>query len=529
VKRLLEWLLRGMTVCTIVIFFLAILTDTSYKPEKNLKEVALVEAKQMENGDWYYTIDTEAINDDEDSLCFYTNHQRVQVYYGEKVIYERMEKGDVWGETLGCMWNFVPIPRYANQLTVRVEAVYEDLESYEITFYHGEEFAMVQTLIRESAPMAIISALIVLIGLALVTVWFILRKKASIGESMLYLGFVAVCLGGWCFNETDFAVLTIQARMASAFMAYMFLMVLPPAFVLFIREFLKMGNQRTGRILTGVMIIEYAAVLGMHFLGIRDARENLFIVHVVLGIGVVYVMGTLVQRVIAREVDHRTKLSVIGFGVLTVAVIMDISSYYTNLGDMFYFTGIAFLFFILLMGWETAGSAMAMLKKGALANEYEKMAMVDVLTGLYNRNAYEKSIVRFNKKDRVMIVTFDINNLKMCNDVLGHRFGDKYIVDVANYIEDMFERYGKSYRIGGDEFCCIVENAARCPIEKLIAKIEKQSWVYKNGEKVFVGSVACGYAKKSDDIAKTLEEIRERADEVMYRQKNEMKGMQNKA
>lgn len=522
-KKILRWMLRGITISSIVIAILAIFTDTSHKQSWALDEVENVVSHQDINGNWMYVIDTRDIQDDENSLCFYTNHQRIRVYAGAELLYERVEEGDLWGDTLGCMWHFVPVPYECLEIYVFVEAVYEDIEDHTLTFYHGDEVNMVKILIRDSMFMTIISGLIILSGVVMILLWIILRRKANIGTSLLHLGCVALVLGGWCYNETDFATLTIPQRMASSFMAYMFLLVLTPAFVLFIREFLKIGSQFMGKVLVVISALEYILVMGMHFLNIRDARENLFIIHIAMGVGVLYVVGCLVLRVIRRELDHRTKLSILGFGILAVAALVDMSSYYVNFGDMTTASGIGFFVFILLMGWESASSAISMMKKGAIAEEYEKMAMMDVLTGLYNRNAYEKDAVRAQKRERLMIVTFDINNLKMCNDMLGHRMGDKYIVEVARCIEDTFESYGKSYRIGGDEFCCIIDRANRCPIKKLIAKIEKRSWVFKNEERVFVGAVACGYAVYEPKTDHSIEVAREKADEFMYRRKREFK------
>jgi diguanylate cyclase (GGDEF)-like protein len=72
-----------------------------------------------------------------------------------------------------------------------------------------------------------------------------------------------------------------------------------------------------------------------------------------------------------------------------------------------------------------------------------------------------------NEKDfeGYVIVTFDLNNLKQCNDQYGHRVGDEYIINAAHIIEDNFERYGKCYRIGGDEFCVIMPDAKENSIE----------------------------------------------------------------
>jgi diguanylate cyclase (GGDEF)-like protein len=72
-----------------------------------------------------------------------------------------------------------------------------------------------------------------------------------------------------------------------------------------------------------------------------------------------------------------------------------------------------------------------------------------------------------------VIVTFDLNNLKQCNDQYGHRAGDEYIINAAHIIEDNFERYGKCYRIGGDEFCCIIPKGIHFKIERVIHKIDQ--------------------------------------------------------
>ena len=522
-KRIWEWLLKAMSICTLIIFFAAFLTDTSYKESVRLEELEIVSAHQEENGNWHYVVDTSLVKKNEDSMGFYTNHQKVRVFANGELLYARMEEGDLWGDTLGCMWNFVPIPADADAMDVYVEAVYDDIQGHTLEFFHGDEASMVKTLIRNSLPLAITSGLLILAGIVMIVFWFALRNKAAIGTAMFYLGCVSLLLGGWCYNETNFAILTIPQRMASAFLAYMFLMVLPPAFLLFIREFLKMGSKFMGKVLTAVTVAEYVLVLGMHFLNIRDARENLYIIHTALAIGVLYVLVCLGIRIARREVDRRTKLSIIGFSILTVSALGDILSYYINLGNMFYFSALGFLVFIFLMGWETTVSTFNLIKKGAYAEEYEKMATVDALTGLYNRNSYEKDIMKYKHRNHIMVVTFDINDLKRCNDKLGHRVGDKHIADVARRIEDLFEKYGKCYRIGGDEFCCVVEHDNRCPIEKLTEKIEAHSWAYTNGDRVFVGGVACGYAGYNPTSDISIETARERADELMYQRKGVLK------
>lgn len=94
-----------------------------------------------------------------------------------------------------------------------------------------------------------------------------------------------------------------------------------------------------------------------------------------------------------------------------------------------------------------------------------------------------------------MVVTFDLNNLKSCNDNYGHRVGDAYIINAARIIENIFERYGKCYRIGGDEFCCIIPKGKSVDIERVIRKLYHDVDVLNNKRIIptEVG-IACGYA-----------------------------------
>lgn len=54
------------------------------------------------------------------------------------------------------------------------------------------------------------------------------------------------------------------------------------------------------------------------------------------------------------------------------------------------------------------------------------------------------------------MIVFDINNLKIINDTLGHDFGDILIIDSCKLICKVFKR-SPVYRIGGDEFVVILE------------------------------------------------------------------------
>ncbi|MGN0642395.1 MAG: GGDEF domain-containing protein [Huintestinicola sp.] len=88
---------------------------------------------------------------------------------------------------------------------------------------------------------------------------------------------------------------------------------------------------------------------------------------------------------------------------------------------------------------------------------YEKRAVMlsetDLLTGLRNRNSYERNISSYPDKYQkdIACVYADVNGLHEMNNAKGHEAGDKMLKFVADSIS---KRFGvqHTYRIGGDEF-----------------------------------------------------------------------------
>jgi len=109
------------------------------------------------------------------------------------------------------------------------------------------------------------------------------------------------------------------------------------------------------------------------------------------------------------------------------------------------------------------------------------MAMHDVLTGLGNRRSFEARLkealprARRAKIDGA-ILYFDLDAFKPVNDTYGHDLGDDVLREVARRIMELARETDFSARIGGDEFCLILEgvgnNEATMQVaQKLIASI----------------------------------------------------------
>ena len=91
-------------------------------------------------------------------------------------------------------------------------------------------------------------------------------------------------------------------------------------------------------------------------------------------------------------------------------------------------------------------------------------AMSDALTGLGNRRRLmldlEQRFASAPDCDPFYLVLFDLDGFKLYNDRFGHPAGDALLRRVSTHFAHALAPYGSSYRIGGDEFCALVDVGA---------------------------------------------------------------------
>ncbi|MFI3253159.1 MAG: diguanylate cyclase [Eubacteriales bacterium] len=154
----------------------------------------------------------------------------------------------------------------------------------------------------------------------------------------------------------------------------------------------------------------------------------------------------------------------------------------------------------------------------------------DLLTGLKNRNAYEvdmENLKARNKTENLGVVVADINGLKAVNDRLGHLSGDNYIKLVAEALKLHKEKDMVLYRTGGDEFVAILPNTTTDVLDKFVRKTAAQVKNQKEYKEMRC-SVACGYAVYDPTQDENLEATYQRADTLMYQEKENQKDKQRR-
>ena len=93
--------------------------------------------------------------------------------------------------------------------------------------------------------------------------------------------------------------------------------------------------------------------------------------------------------------------------------------------------------------------------------ETEKLAMVDSLTGLFNRRYFDVSLkkeinraMRYGKDMSILMI--DLDNFKNINDSKGHLFGDDVLKKFATLLTKISREEDILCRYGGEEFVTIL-------------------------------------------------------------------------
>lgn len=143
----------------------------------------------------------------------------------------------------------------------------------------------------------------------------------------------------------------------------------------------------------------------------------------------------------------------------------------------------------------------------------------DQLTHLYNRRAYDDAVQEYQSKpieSDFVLVSIDVNGLKVVNDNLGHAAGDELILGAAFSMRSVFGHIGKIYRVGGDEFLIICHTTE--DFEQFKNQLQKivGNWHGQIAESL---AVSIGYAKKSDYPSASINDLEKTADDFMYKDK----------
>ena len=155
----------------------------------------------------------------------------------------------------------------------------------------------------------------------------------------------------------------------------------------------------------------------------------------------------------------------------------------------------------------------------------QAMALLDDLTGLYNRRGFQtlgkqQMKIADRTRKRLSHLFVDVDGLKSINDRFGHREGDLMLLETAELLRSTFRESDLIARIGGDEFVVLAMDVGSPSQDQWTARLEEQlrSHNARPGRR-YPLSLSLGFAYYDPAFPCALSDLLDRADTLMYEQK----------
>jgi diguanylate cyclase (GGDEF)-like protein len=153
------------------------------------------------------------------------------------------------------------------------------------------------------------------------------------------------------------------------------------------------------------------------------------------------------------------------------------------------------------------------------------LALVDDLTGLYNRRGFLTLATRdlrlARRGNETLLVAFaDLDDLKGVNDTAGHAVGDRALRDTAALLRQTFRDSDLAARIGGDEYAVLVRHAGPESAGLLAGRLKRQVRDFnRRAARPYQLSISLGFATHKASTLGSVAGLLDRADRALYRDK----------
>jgi diguanylate cyclase (GGDEF)-like protein/PAS domain S-box-containing protein len=175
-----------------------------------------------------------------------------------------------------------------------------------------------------------------------------------------------------------------------------------------------------------------------------------------------------------------------------------------------------------------------------LEEELRSLSLRDELTGLPNRRAFMthleqsiKTILRADNKEAYLLF-IDLDGFKAINDTLGHKEGDRVLIQAASVLRATFRDADLVARLGGDEFVVFLADNLNgtqgLQVEGLKRRLSDSVEAWNRAKKrPYQLAMSVGAVQYDRHKHRSVEQLLRGADELMYKQKREKKRLEKVA
>lgn len=359
------------------------------------------------------------------------------------------------------------------------------------------------------------------------------RKTYEHNRGLIFLGLFSLFISSWFLSDTLWVYNLISDIAVVEISSVLFLSVAIPCLMMYLYDYFNFYHKNFYRLLTIIGFALFVILLVFELTNIIDYGYTIHVIHLyilVSGITTLVEMISYLSKINGNKGESR--VFNIGVTFFVFFSLFDIGRFYQgNEGDSSLMTRFGIFILIVTVVAVICTDVVALLNIAIEARKIGKIAYTDANTGLGNPAAFKEKFHQLDSSksnyNYIGIIQFDVNNLKIINDSLGHEAGDLLIKTAAEMIEKSFGAIGSCYRVGGDEFVAITTyNHAPLVCEDAINKFESMiSQFNNNPDKPFTLRVAYGvaYYQNNSHQFQSLKEVHKLADERMYNHKRELK------
>jgi diguanylate cyclase (GGDEF)-like protein/PAS domain S-box-containing protein len=157
--------------------------------------------------------------------------------------------------------------------------------------------------------------------------------------------------------------------------------------------------------------------------------------------------------------------------------------------------------------------------------QLRSLSLVDDLTGLLNRRGFltvaQQTLTLAPRLEGPLLLIFaDLDGMKAINDTLGHREGDRALIDTAKILKKTYRDSDIIARLGGDEFTVLAMGNSQKDTAVLAARLEDQVQAHNAmGHRPWQLSISVGIIPYDAKSRQPLDELIALADAAMYENK----------
>lgn len=398
------------------------------------------------------------------SLCFVSHNIVFSVYVDDMLIYDFYpELGGYYGKSYGNYIHMVELPEFSDTRTLSVKGtvlIVGGTTGFEyMTLQNSGEF--IKELTRENMWKFSVCLLTFAFGAILFFFGLVENIRNGDAAETVYLGVITMMLSLWTNSSTLLLQIFTGNSATLRIIDYAVLCLLPIPVLIFVASFTKNRKNKLLHLFIALSTANFLCQFIGVPLGLFDYTDITFIDHIMLVLGLLLITYLIVKAIREKLIDRSQCSYLIGaLGVIAFTGMTDMVRYYMGRSvDSYFVTRIGLVLFVAILTVYEFGQFVTGRMKLRENELMKRLAMEDTLTGLSNRTAfvfYEKDL-QSRHEGKCLFIHLDINCLKKVNDTYGHAEGDKHIISAANVIKNSFGEYGRSFRVGGDEFFVVIE------------------------------------------------------------------------